>query len=373
MPKGSGLSTKKRPTITDNSGNVKKPENMVNLQCACCGQPKREDNFYSSRGSRLWKEGSVYKALLCKECIDALMDELRDRFGEKLALMMICHLLDWPFMEKVYKNLAAKNSVFTVGLYARAINCPQYSSKSFFANIFEMEKLIREGGLDNTSTEEERSWTKQENKNRKEVIELLGYNPFEGYSTGDQRVLFGELIKYCDDDSLEDPYKLSAIIQIITNNHQIRQYDIEIAKTDPIKYPERIKNLQELKAKLISANNNTAKENEISVKNRSNKDVGKSTLTYLMRDLRQKDFKKAEANYYDQLRSEGTQWAIDMSNKAIQQNAMFDENDKQEMFNIQRSLIQDLQAKLDDEMERSRLLTIERDDLRRQLQERDDV
>ena len=84
-----------------------------------------------------------------------------------------------------------------------------------------------------------------------------------------------------------------------------------------------------------------------------------------MRDLREKDFKKAEANYYDQLRSEGTLWAISMSNRSIRENGMFDENDLNEMFNTQRELIQKLQAQLDDELEKNRLLTIENKELKK--------
>ena len=120
-----------------------------------------------------------------------------------------------------------------------------------------------------------------------------------------------------------------------------------------------------LKQGLVNSNDKIAKENEISVKNRSNKDIGRSTLTYLMKDLREKDFKEAEANYYDQLRSEGTQWAADMSMKAIKQNGFFDENDRGEVFELQREMIQKLQAQVDDLTEEKRLLTIERDELKR--------
>lgn len=120
-----------------------------------------------------------------------------------------------------------------------------------------------------------------------------------------------------------------------------------------------------MKTELVTSNDKIAKENEISVKNRSNKDIGKSTLTYLMRDLREKDFKKAEANYYDQLRSEGTLWAISMSNRSIRENGMFDENDQNEMFNTQRELIQKLQAQLDEELEKNRLLAIENKELKK--------
>ena len=113
-----------------------------------------------------------------------------------------------------------------------------------------------------------------------------------------------------------------------------------------------------MKGKLVVSNDKIAKENEISVKNRSNKEAGKSTLTYLMKDLREKDFDRAEADYYDQLRSEGTRWAAEISMNAIQKNAYFDENDMQEIMEIKRSLVTELQGQVDDLMEKNRRLLI---------------
>ena len=137
---------------------------------------------------------------------------------------------------------------------------------------------------------------------------------------------------------------------------------------DPLKDADSVKVLNEIKNKLVQSNDKIAKENEISVKNRSNKDAGKSTLTYLMRDLRQKDFDKAEADYYDQLRSPGTRWAVDMSITSIKQNGMFDENDKKEVYEMQLDLIDNLNQQLDEAKEKIRLLTKENDRLRLQLE-----
>ena len=83
-----------------------------------------------------------------------------------------------------------------------------------------------------------------------------------------------------------------------------------------------------------------------------------------MRDLREKHFDKAETDYYDQLKSAGTLWAMEMSNKAILQNGMFDENDKKEVYEIQLNLINKLTSELDDYKGQIRLLTIEIDELK---------
>ena len=82
-----------------------------------------------------------------------------------------------------------------------------------------------------------------------------------------------------------------------------------------------------------------------------------------MRDLREKDFDKAEADYYDQLKSEGTRWAVEISQKAILDHCIFDENDKKEIYETQLKLIDDLNQTLDDKKEEIRQLLMKIDEL----------
>ena len=213
-------------------------------------------------------------------------------------------------------------------------------------------------------------WSKVDKQNRDYVIEAIGYDPFLDYPEEDRRFLFNQMLPYLeDDDNIEDAFKLSQILQIVNNNKQIHVCDKKIAILDPLKDANDIKTLNSIKKDLVISNDKIAKENEISVKNRSNKDVGKSTLTYLMRDLRERDFDRAEADYYDQLRGEGTQWAISVSQKAILDHCLFDENDKKEVYETQLKLINDLYKELDDKKEQIRQLLMTVDKLNQELED----
>jgi hypothetical protein len=271
-------------------------------------------------------------------------------------------MLDIPFYHSLYDSIVTNNNIFSMGLYMRQLNNQQYQYQNFSQTILQRELEKTEKDI---KDQQEKKWTPQEQRNVDEIVGIMGYDPFEDYPSDDRRFLFSEFIKYMDEDTMEDPYKLSQIVQIVNNNNQIRQYDKRIIGLDPVIDASIIKELNTMKAALVGSNDKIAKENEISVKNRSNKDVGRSTLTYLMRDLREKDFKQAEANYYDQLRSEGTQWAATMSMKAIKANTFFDENDKEEIFQIQREKIEVLQAQVDDLMEEKRQLLIQIDAMQR--------
>ena len=208
-------------------------------------------------------------------------------------------------------------------------------------------------------------WSEQDKQNKQYAIDVVGYDPFEEYPEEGRKFLFNQLFPYLEDDSnADDAYKLSQILQIIKNNYQIDTCDKKMSQLDPLKDSESIKTLSDIKNKLVQSNDKIAKENEISVKNRSNKEAGKSTLTYLMRDLREKDFDKAEADYYDQLRGTGSQWAANMSIKAIKENGIFDENDKKEIYEMQLDLISSLNKEVDELKEKIRILIKENDQLK---------
>jgi hypothetical protein len=333
-------------------------------RCTRCGAEHENPvgKFYRVKYSELYIKNDRYTTI-CNDCVKELFADISRRYkSDRTACIMLCYMLDIPFYHSLYDSIVTNNNIFSIGLYMRQLNNQQYQYQNFSQTILQRELEKTEKDI---KEQQEKKWTPQEQRNVDEIVGIMGYDPFEDYPSDDRRFLFSEFIKYMDEDTMEDPYKLSQIVQIVNNNNQIRQYDKRIIGLDPVKDASIIKELNTMKAALVGSNDKIAKENEISVKNRSNKDVGRSTLTYLMRDLREKDFKQAEANYYDQLRSEGTQWAATMSMKAIKANTFFDENDKEEIFQIQRELVEKLQAQVDDLMEEKRQLLIQIDTMQR--------
>lgn len=333
-------------------------------KCSCCGKLVQEPQgkFFKVAQNSLY-DGNDNYSTICTTCCNNFFLHMKEKYqDEKVALLVTCCEMGWFFSEKTYLEMKEKNSDdITLGEYIRRLNLSQNKNKTFVNYI--MSSITNEQFLRSKKEADEMfeaNWTEEEQKNMQTVIAIIGYDPFAGYQSSDRRYLFSELVKYLDDDEvIEDNYKLSQIIQIVNNNNQIRQYDLIIAQLKPLNDSKDIQALNELKSKLVMANDKIAKENEISVKNRSNKDAGKSTLTYLMRDLREKDFDKAEANYYDQLKSAGTRWAAEISMSAIQKNTFFDENDLREIDGIKREMVIKLQNQVDDLMEEKRKLLLE--------------
>ncbi len=343
------------PSVTFDDSHVYK--------CLRCGA--EYDNpvghFYKSNWSELYIKNDKY-APLCKKCCNEIYSNLSNKYSSRTAAIILCYMIDIPFWNTLYDSIIKNNNIFSIGLYARQMNEKQYQFQSF-------QQTILNGELDKTEKdvqqEKEVRWSKQDKQNKQDVIEVVGYDPFEGYKDEDRKFLFNELVKYFDDDIADDTYKLSQIIQIVNNNNQIRNYDILITRLNPINDANDIKNLNSMKTNLVTSNDKIAKENEISVKNRSNKEIGKSTLTYMMKDYREKNIKDAETNYYDQLQSDGTLWAEKMSMKAIKENGFFDENDENEINDLNRQMVFDLQHKVDDLQEDKRKLLIQLDKIQK--------
>lgn len=341
----------------------KTPEEVKIYRCMCCGMEtdKPMGKFYRTP-SPMYADNDHYYPV-CISCLKAKFEEFRSRYDEKTATRIICHYLDAPFYYSLYDSTAQKNDSFSIGAYMRQMNNRQYVGKTFVATLLDRKELL----VDEAQFEDikEEKWKPAEHRNKKNVIEIIGYDPFDGYNENQRRFLFNNIIGYLEEDGIEDDqFKISQIIQLVNNNYQILQLDMAISKLDPQINATDIKVMNELKKRLVDSNDKIAKENGISVKNRLNQQAGRSTLTYLMKYLRELDIPEAEANYYDQLKSPGTQWAANMSFKAIRENGFFDENDFKDIIENQYKMIQELQGKLDDVEEENRLLLIKNDELK---------
>lgn len=359
----------RKAKIADTTDNF---DDSHDYRCLRCG--KVLDNpvkqFYKSPWSECFDKNSKYVPL-CINCVNEMFSSYEKKYGTNYACIFMCYRLDIPYYYSLYDSIIKNNNNFSMGLYLRQINGRQYQYQDFTQSILNGELGKTK---DDFEKEKEIKWSKQDIQNRDYAIEIIGYDPFEDYPEADRKFLFNQLSPYLDDeDSADDTYKMSQILQIVNNNKQIHVCDKRIANLDPIKDANDIKSLNTIKRDLVASNDKIAKENEISVKNRSNKDVGKSTLTYLMRDLREKDFDKAEADYYDQLRGEGSQWAISISQKALLDHCLFDENDKREIYETQLKLIDDLYKELDDKKEQVRQLLITVDTLNSELKKTKEV
>lgn len=321
-------------------------------RCTRCGSEwDSSRNFFTIRGSELYRANDDCSNL-CRTCINEMFSNYVNKYNSnEKACQIMCAKLDIPYIKEVYEQVNSSTPQFELGLYVRRLNNRQYQRKDFSVSIVNNE-LVRTG--EQVDDDREERWTKDEKRIRDEVIAIVGYDCFMGFKQDDRRVLFPELAKYIGDE--EDNWKISQTIKAITTDYQITRYDRILSRLDVLNNADDYDRISALKKDAVTSLDKIAKENEISMKHRSNKTQGSGTLTHLMRDLREKGIDGAEANYYDQLRSEGTRWAADMSMKAMWTNGHFDENDMLEINEEHHKLVSKLYSEVDELKETNRIL-----------------
>ena len=232
-------------------------------KCSCCGKvvQEPEGKFFKVIQNSLYNGNDGFSTV-CTYCCDDFFARMRDKYqDEKLALLVTCGEVGWFFSEKIYMQMKEKDSGdIRLGDYIKRLNLSQNKNLTFVDYVMSSinnEQFLRSKQESDDMMEE--NWTEEERKNVETVIEIIGYDPFSGYQSSDRRYLFGELVKYLDDEEVvDDNYKLSQIIQIVNNNNQIRQYDLLIAQLKPLTDAKDIQALNELKSNLIVRHNKFA-------------------------------------------------------------------------------------------------------------------
>lgn len=342
--------------------------------CTYCGDTFVEGNFYRSNSKVNKATGHLS---ICKKCVGEMFDELLLQYkDEKTTLYKLCEQLNVPFYQKAYdgaQTTAEKRKLKIYQTYFSKIN--SFGDVNGYGSCFAAGESLdvnkksivdANGNVDLTLTEDigkNTELTDEDKKIKTDVIRLMGYDPFYGYAVFDQKFLYSELLQYLDEDTLDDTFKLSQIIQIVNNNNQVRKMDLVINSLSSnikaiISNNGDIQSLSKIKNQIVQNTDKIAKENSISVKNRGDQKAGKSTLTYIMKNYRELGFEDAEQDYYDQNKANGMKLVADISNRSILDQLQLDENDINDMIIQQRELIQRLQTKVDDLEEENRQLYV---------------
>lgn len=324
------------------------------------------NNWYQAGSATIWKHAPMGKIPICKSCIDKIYVDYYTRSQNiKWAIYKMCEKLDLPFINSIYEGAMQEKGnewqkIF--GAYIKTYN--SFSSINGWEYNFDSSESVE---LDYTPTSEldikgiVMKLTNADRRVMKDVENMIGYLPFEGYSDTDQKFLYNDLIGYLTEDVVEDQFLVSQFIQISLNNNQINKYNFLISQysSDPklmLENSDKLKSFNGLIKDIATVNNNIAKENGISAKNKTGNNVNKTSLTGKMKFLNENKFDDLEIDYYGQKKSYGMEVSAQISMKAMKEQFTFDENDFYEIIETQRDLVKSLQSKIDDLQEDNRVL-----------------
>lgn len=352
--------------------------------CPHCGELKKKSAFYVSSDPAV-RIGIAFPCKVCVEKIARRYDAKTGKFGEVTLSSLknaLCYL-DKPFLQvlydasynEVHDETLEKNKTNLWAAYIVNVQMKQYKAMRW------RDSDIFQGGssdehTDTTTVSMTPEVLEEYKTNKRDIVRLIGYDPFANYPVEqDLPVLYAQLISFIDEETKNDGMKMNAVVQIVQAFNQIQKLNDAInelsADTQKLNTNNgTIKQHADTISKLLSGANALAKDNGISVNFNNSKSKGQNTLTGKMKDLDLIGFRDAKINMYDIDYCAGMRQVAEISSKAQVDQIGFDENVMNEIGNIRRELVDELQAQRDKAVERARLLLIENKDLKEFLREK---
>lgn len=327
-------------------------------QCLKCLKNKKLNDFYMSNSPN--HADSKYP--VCKQCIkkdlklsDPLSQEAIDSV-KNVLLEMNRPFLYTQYVSSVEESARTNRELF--GMYYKNII---FNFKSYGWKDSEFESKPPETEIISSSTIEIQDTVIVNNRDKDDVLRMLGYDPFEYENNEDKKHLYNRLVDFLDESTLEDGFKLQAVIEIVKGFNQIDKINQAITNiTNDINNLSTnsggIKSLIASKKDILASLIKLAEENGISVKHNTQKSKGAGTLSGIIKTLQEKGFEEAEVNLFDIETAQGIRQLADLSNQSIVNQLQFDENDYTGMIIEQREMIQELDAKVMKLEEENRLL-----------------
>lgn len=257
-----------------------------------------------------------------------------------------------------------------MGCYLTSLGLNQYHGKRWRdSDIFKDMTHVSKVKTESIYTDAEALKEAYE-QNRKDVIKIIGYDPFDEYpSEKDMPLLYSQLVNFLDEETKNDAMKMIAAIQIVKSQAQITNlnaaidaYTIDV--TTAVQNNAVVKNLSETVSKLVNNINSLAKENGISITNNNNKSKGAFTLSGKEKHLRDIGFREAEINTFDIGTCEGMRQVAEISEEARHKQIGYDENIASEIKDIKVELVEQYSRERDEALERARILLVENRDLK---------
>lgn len=383
MAKAMGKSAPKKSMATTTQKEAEEKEEYL---CYCCGEKKKKTSFYTTTDPF----NGVGVNPFCKLCIEKIARNYNDRTGQygevtKASLCDALERMDLPYTERLweasYKEVhdpslkQPKTNIWSA--YITNVKLPQYRGMRWRdGDLFKKDSNVQSDVEDKIASTMTPEVLDECNTNKKDLIRLIGYDPFANYPVEqDLPVLYAQIISFIDEETKNDGMKMNAVIQIVQAFNQIQKLNDAINEllADTKKLNNNngtIKQHSDTIAKLLSGANALAKDNGISVNFNNSKSKGQNTLTGKMKDLDLIGFRAAKINMYDIDYCEGMRQVAEISAKAQVDQIGFDENTMNTINNIRRELIDTLQKERDKANERARLLLVENKDLKEFLKEK---
>ena len=380
MAKAMGRSAPKKSMTTTVQKAVEDNEEYL---CYCCSEKKKKASFYTTTDPF----NGVGVNPFCKNCIEKIARNYNSKtgvYGEvtKVSLCDALERMDLPYMDRLwdasYKEVhdpnlkQPKTNIWSA--YITNVKLPQYRGMRWRdGDLFKKDDDVRS---ETTTLPQTQEVLEECEKNRKDVIRLIGYDPFDKESDEDKPLLYAQLIGFIDSEgNNDDMVRILDSIEMIRGYLQLQKINdmsarafASLAKTGQ---SGEIKNYMDTKKRIADVISQLAEQSCISQKHNKNSKKGENTWTGKIKMLKDLNLREAENNGFDIGTCRGMQQVLEISDASIMKQLSLDESEWSDMVAEQRQKIVELQSQRDIYKEINRILLRENIDLRDTLSEND--
>lgn len=344
-----------------------------NHKCICCGELKPPKEFYQFR-SDLYSDGVIP---VCKDCIYDVLYQ-KDKNGDrhpasKQSLIEALILINKPFLDDLYEDCVKRADTDAsvndfARLYIQSVVGIRYDGLTFKNSslLTTREVIVKDVSEFDLNTKS------QLMQDMKDVVEIVGYDPFATEQASDKPFLYSQLLQMVDDNSEDDRdiMKIQSCISIVRSFLQIQKLDNTLSSvlfdTNDIKGASKtIGQLTTTKKTIHESIVKLAQESCISLKNSRSASKGDNSWTGKLKAIKDKNLRDAEINGFDLATCRGMQQVLDLSHQSILKQLKLDDSDYTQMIAEQRDIIYHLQNEKDYYEEAFRLVLRENVDLKK--------
>lgn len=348
--------------------------------CFFCAKHLKPSSFYGNGDPRMRSHLSP----MCKSCAKEMAE--RYEFGEprgatKDSIKTTLRFLNKPFVLRIYQKAVQRVKDKTNpneslwGAYIRGLQADkefkdapwEFGDELFFSNNPD-EQAVAQVELDEDIMTELKV-------NQKDVVRLIGYDPFFHEPVDEQPLLYSKTVGFLDGapDVSEDEMKLSSIVEIVKLFNQAEKINAAITDLSKTKAQvadniATIKALESTKKDVLTTALNLAKDNGISVAHNTNKTKGSNTFAGMSKKLGEMNLREQQANLIDVETASGMATVAELSNRAIMDQIALNETDWPDMIRDQKQIIMKWKKIAAQAAEQARLLAQENADLKRTLE-----
>lgn len=307
--------------------------------CSCCGKALPQDKYFLAYNEgnlgRIEANGKMHTHICmdcCKNLYEYLFYEKADKDGEK-AMKWLCSYLNIYYDDVSYlkakKTMEEKDrKTHIVEEYMSVISRSATLKGKVFLESPDIDVNQNKGdskadkiinsNTGNVPEDLEEEWSKADLEAKRQVIKMVGYDPFYFEVEKDRKILYKDLLGMMEQGMELDGLKVQAAIQIVLSFKNIRELNEKYRKKSDTDAPvSELKALSELKKKELETITSFSRDNGFGERYAISKAKGENTFSGIMAKMNEMKYENAILNMYDVETSKSINQAADASFAAI--------------------------------------------------------